>query len=80
MNLSIESGVFPDDLKGAKIVLIYKKNAKTEPGNYRPVSVVSIKNIVSKRVICKQLNDFIEKHDYLYELPSDFCSFCSTDS
>ena len=80
MNLSIESGVFPDDLKGPKIVPIYKKNAKTEPGNYRPVSVVSIKNKVLKRVICEQLNDFIEKHDYLYVLPSDFCSFCSTDS
>ena len=39
VNLSIRSGVFPDDLKRAKIVPIYKKKAKTEPGNYRPISV-----------------------------------------
>ena len=38
VNLSIESGVFPDDLKRAKIVPIYKKKAKTKPDNYRPVS------------------------------------------
>ena len=33
-----------------------------------------------ERVICEQLNDFIEKHDYLYELQSGFRSSCSTDS
>ena len=33
VNLSIRSGVFPDDLKRAKIVPIYKKKAKIEPGN-----------------------------------------------
>ena len=33
-----------------------------------------------ERVICEQLNDFIEKHDYLYELQSGFCSSYSTDS
>ena len=80
VNLSIESGVFPDDLKRAKIVPIYKKKAKTEPGNYRPVSVLSIMSKVMERVICEQLNDFIEKHDYLYELQSGFRSSYSTDS
>ena len=65
VNLSIESGVFPDDLKRAKIVPIYKKKAKTEPGNYQPVSVLSIMSKVMERVIFEQLNDFIEKHEYM---------------
>ena len=42
VNLSIRSGVFSDDLKRAKIVPIYRKKAKTESGNYRPVSVLSV--------------------------------------
>ena len=75
VNLSIESGVFPDDLKRAKIVPIYKKKAKTEPGNYQLVSVLSIMSKVMERVICEQLNDFIEKHDY-----HGFRSSYSTDS
>ena len=80
VNLSIRSGVFPDDLKRAKIVPIYKKKAKTEPGNYRPVSVLSVISKVLKRVICEQLTDYIEKHYYLYELQSGFRSSYSTDS
>ena len=52
-------------LKRAKIVPIYKKKAKTEPGNYRPVSVLSVISKVLERVICEQLTDYIEKHDYL---------------
>ena len=80
VNLSIWSGVFPDDRKRAKIVPIYKKKAKTEPGNYRPVSVLSVISKVLERIICEQLTDYIEKHDYLYELQSGFCSFYSTDS
>ena len=79
VNLSIRSGVFPDDLKRSKIVPIYKKKAKTEPGNYRPVSVLSVISKVLERVICEQLTDYIEKHDYLYEL-SGFRSSYSTDS
>ena len=79
-NLSIRSSVFPDDLKRAKIVPIYKKKAKTEPGNYRPVSVLSVISKVLERVICEQLTDYIEKHDYLYELLSGFRSSYSTDS
>ena len=80
VNLSIRSGVFPDDLKRAKIVPIYKKKAKTEPGNYRPVSVLSVISKVLKIVICEQLTDYIEKPDYLYELQSGFRSSYSTDS
>ena len=72
--------MLPDDLKRAKIVPIYKKKAKTEPGNYRSVSVLSIMSNVMERVICEQLNDFIEEHDYLYELQSGFRSSYSSDS
>ena len=78
--LSIRSGLFPDDLKRAKILPIYKKKAKTEPGNYRPVSVFSVISKVLERVVCEQLTDYIEKHDYLYELQSGFRSSYSTDS
>ena len=57
------------------IILRPIEKAKTEPGNYRPVSVLSIMSKVMERVICEQLNDFIEKHDYLYELQSGFARY-----
>ena len=46
INLSITQGVVPDDLKSARVVPLFKKNDKTEVGNYRPF--VSILSIISK--------------------------------
>ena len=41
-NKSIETGIFPDDLKVACISPIYKGESKTECSNYRPISVISV--------------------------------------
>ena len=40
-NLSIEKGIFPDDLKIAKVTLIYKADDKSGVSNYRLISVLS---------------------------------------
>ena len=44
-NQCIETGVFPDKLKIAKVVPLYKKDAKTLIENYRPVPKVIEKNM-----------------------------------
>ena len=49
--LSLEEGVLPSDWKHAEVAAIFKKGIKTDPGNYRPVSLTS--------VICKVLESFI---------------------
>jgi hypothetical protein len=41
INLSFETGKFPDLLKTTKVKPLYKKRCKTEIGNYRPVSLIS---------------------------------------
>ena len=41
-NLSISLGVFPDACKIAKLNPIYKKGKKTDPSNYRPISLLPI--------------------------------------
>ena len=42
INLSITSGIVPDQLKSARVKPLFKKNNRTEVGNYRPVSILSI--------------------------------------
>lgn len=37
VNLSINK--FPDELKRAKLIPLFKKNSKSDVGNYRPVSI-----------------------------------------
>ena len=39
-NLSLSSGVFPDNMKLAEIIPLYKKGAKNEVTNYRPISLL----------------------------------------
>ena len=53
INLSILSGEVPSDMKSARVVPIYKKNCKTEAGNYRPVSILSVVSKILERIIVK---------------------------
>ena len=39
-NLSIVKGIFPDDLKLAKVTLIYKADNSSKISNHRPISVL----------------------------------------
>lgn len=53
MNKALEEGV-PNDWKTAKVSPIFKKGVKTNPGNYRPVSLTSI--------LCKVQESIIRDH------------------
>lgn len=41
LNLSITSGIYPDDLKKAKVTPIFKKGEKQDINNYMPISVIA---------------------------------------
>jgi len=47
-NLSFMTGIVPDLLKVAKVIPIYKKGEKHLPGNYRPISLLSISDKILK--------------------------------
>jgi hypothetical protein len=41
-NASIESGIFPDKMKVAKVIPVYKKVDTREIGNYRPIAILPV--------------------------------------
>ena len=63
-NKSMEEGVVPEDWRRANVTPIYKKGAKGDPGNYRPVSLTSI----PCRIMESCIRDCIVKHMELNKL------------
>ena len=80
INLSLIQGVVPDDLKSARIVPIFKKNDKTEVGNYRPVSILSVISKIFERVVYDQIENYLHKHNLLFEFQSGFRKGFSTET
>ena len=42
INQSLRTGIFPNKLKIAKVILIFKKDSKKLIENYRPISVLPV--------------------------------------
>ena len=63
INQIFDTGVFPANLKIAKIIPIFKKDDRTVFNNYRPISLLPIISKVVEKVISDQLNEFFVKHN-----------------
>lgn len=72
ISLSIIQGSVPDDLKLARVLLLYKKNSKTHAGDNRSVSVLSILSKVFKKDIFDQVENYLAGNKLLYNFQSGF--------
>ena len=79
INQSIETGIFPDKLKIAKVIPIYKKNEKEYFENYRPISILPCISKVFERVIHIQLTEYFYENRLLYDHQYGFRSSHSTE-
>ena len=77
-NVSFTTGMVPDDFKVAKGIPIYKKGLNTSLGNYRPISLFSIFNLILEKLIFKRLMNFIETQNILYSQQFGFRQKYST--
>ena len=71
-NACISNGVYPDLLKTARVTPIYKQGEKTDPSNYRPISVLSLLNKVFEKILHKRLYKYLTKFKLLYEYQFGF--------
>ena len=69
---SLETGIFPDDLKVACISSIYEGDSKTECSNYRPISIISVVAKVFEKLVSEQLMEYLETYQLLSECQAGF--------
>ena len=63
-NKSILSGIFPKQLKIAKVILLYKKgDVLDDTGNYRPISLLSSLSKILERLIFIRTTNFLKAHN-----------------
>ena len=78
-NQSVLTGEYPDELKIAKVIPLFKSGDKTLVNNYRPISLLSIINKLFEKLIYKRLRKFLIKFNVLYKYQFGFRSGYSTD-
>ena len=66
INQIFQHGVFPDSMKIAKVMPLYKKNEKNLFCNYRPVSILSSVSKVFEKIMHNQIYEHFEKLNILY--------------
>ena len=60
LNECLRNCNFPDELKLAEVIPVYKKLDSTDKGNYRPISLLPVVSKVFEKLIYTQLNQFIK--------------------
>lgn len=77
-NLSFQTGLFPDRMKIAKVIPLYKSGNKHHFTNYRPVSLLPQFSTILEKLFNNRLEEFIDKHKLLTESQYRFRSSRST--
>ena len=77
-NRSLNESLFPSIWKMANVVPIFKKGSKSDPTNYRPVSLTSILSKVFERVVLKYLMPYLLDNDLITKSQSGFLPKHST--
>ena len=78
-NLSIKYSSFPSACKIAKLKPIFKKGSKTDPKNFRPISLLPLISKVIEKVVHDQTKKYLNDHDIIYNYQSGFQENHSTD-
>ena len=69
--MSIKQGIFPDNLKIAKVIPIFKQGSRLLCDNYRPISVLPMLSKIFEKCIYNQLMHYFSIEDII--IPNQYC-------
>ena len=79
-NLSVQQCKIPGEWKKAKVTPLYKSGAKSDPKNFRPISVLPVVSKVYERLIHNQLASYFDENNLLCRFQSGFRKKHSTET
>ena len=77
-NLSVTNGVYPDILKVARVIPIFKSGSTSDVKNYRPISNLSSINKIFEKLTYNRITNFIDEQNILSEFQFGFRKFSNT--
>jgi hypothetical protein len=80
VNQSFHSGIFPDLMKCAKVIPLFKKEDASIFNNYRPISLLPALSKVFEKVVHKQLYDYFNQNKLFFNNQHGFRPLHSTES
>ena len=72
VNLSMNKGEFPKELKKGKVIPMHKNGSKLEENNYQPISLLNVWSKIYEKVVYKRVYSYLEKFSLLYCKQSGF--------
>ena len=78
-DLSLKNGIFPEQLKVARVTPIFKSGEKSLLSNYRPISVLPCFSKVLEKIMYNRLYSFLIENDVLYSKQFGFQKGRSTE-
>ena len=79
-NLSISLSTFPQHCKIAKLKPQYKKGSRTEPKNFRPISLLPLLSKLIEKTIHDQVQNYYNENNIFFSFQSGFRGKHSTDT
>ena len=78
-NLSLQTGIFPDKLKIARVTPLFKGGENYELGNYRPISVLPCFSKILEKIMYNRLYKYLTDNSMLYKKQFGFQEGHSTE-
>ena len=59
-NNCFRRGIFPNQLKVAKVIPLYKDGDRSDPSNYRPISLLPVIGKIFEKIIYHRIVNFLD--------------------
>ena len=79
INQSLVTGIFPNQLKIARVIPLYKKDDETILDNYRPISLLTSISKVFEKIVFKQMYEYFTSNNLFYDHQYGYRTLHSTE-